>query len=151
MKTLFPKPCLGFTLIELAIVVLILGLLSTIALPGYQNFLKQSRRTDAKAALLNLQLAQEKFRSNCVQYATGIHANTYACEADGPYNLVGPEDSSNGYYHLSISQAGPTGYTLTATHTGLQQQDSQCKTLSISQAGVKSSTNSHDLPTTDCW
>ena len=60
----------GFTLIELLIAVVIVGVLTAVALPAYQDFVKSSRRADARNALLALQIAQERYRSNGTSYAT---------------------------------------------------------------------------------
>ena len=42
----------GFTLIEVMIVVVIVGVLLAIAVPGYQSSMEKGRRSDAKSALL---------------------------------------------------------------------------------------------------
>lgn len=141
----------GFTLIELMIVVVVIGILASIAYPSYVEHVKKSRRADGKAGLLSLQQAQEKYRANCPQYASGIHASTYTCVSGGNHNLVGSTTSPNGYYNLSIAASGASTYTVTATYTGIQTSDTNCKTLSITQAGVKSSTKSDDTASTGCW
>ena len=42
----------GFTLIELMITIAVIGILSAIAFPSYQEYLRRSNRADVKAALL---------------------------------------------------------------------------------------------------
>jgi type IV pilus assembly protein PilE len=153
----------GFTLIELMIVVGVIAILAMIAYPSYNEYVKKARRSDAKAGLLSLQLAQEKYRASCLQYATGTHTTTYTCTgaisklANGNHNLVLASTSSpDGYYTLSISPPAtdaeaPTIYSLTATAAGIQINDTNCKTLSIDQGGVKTSTNSSNAASTGCW
>lgn len=136
----------GFTLIELMIVVTIIGILAAIAYPAYQNYVMRAKRSEAKVALVTLQQAQEKYRANCPQYATGIHATTRSCVA-GSYNLVGKTTSDNGYYTLAISNGSATTYTLTATKAGVQAVDTDCATFTIDQNGTKTSSPN----TTGCW
>lgn len=140
----------GFTLIEVMIVVAVIGILAAIAYPSYQESVQKSRRSDAKAALLSLQQAQEKYRANCIQYADAIDDDTYGC-AVGDYTLIGSTTSPNAYYNLTITNVTASTYTVTATHTGVQTADTKCKTLSIDQAGVKSSTDTSNAASTDCW
>ena len=51
----------GVTLIELLTVIVVIGILASIAVPSYRNYLIRAQRTEATTALLNLQAAQEKF------------------------------------------------------------------------------------------
>lgn len=148
----------GFTLIELMIVIAIIGILATIAYPSYQNYTMRARRSDAKAALVALQLAQEKYRANCAVYASGIGA-ARTCVAGsttaGDHNLVGSGTSTDGYYTISITAptaAAPSGtaYSLTATATGVQAADTDCATLSINQDGLKTS-NGATTDANNCW
>ena len=72
----------GFTLFELIIVVVIIGIMASIAYPSYMDYVKKSRRSDAKAGLLSLQQAQEKFRANCTEYADNIvTSGNYVCNS----------------------------------------------------------------------
>ena len=51
----------GFTLIELMIVVVILGVIAAFAIPSYQDHLRKSKRSDARAALSDLAARQEQY------------------------------------------------------------------------------------------
>jgi type IV pilus assembly protein PilE len=134
----------GFTLIELMITVAIIGILAGVAYPSYTSYVIRAKQGDGKAGLLKLQQAQEKYRANCSQYATGIAA-TYSCTG-GTYNLIGSTTSPDGLYTLAITAGNATSYTLTATPTFT---DAGCNVLGINQAGTKTVTGSGSVA--DCW
>ncbi|MDD5320256.1 MAG: type IV pilin protein [Methylococcales bacterium] len=140
------KRSAGFTLIELMIAVAIIAILAAIAVPAYSEYVTRSKRADGKAALLSLQLAQEKYRANCAQYATGIHASTMSCILGGTHNLVSSTTSPDGYYTIAITAADANGYTTTAAPTFT---DAKCGTLGINQAGTKTETGSDTAA--NCW
>ena len=50
----------GFTLLELLIVVAIMGILASIAIPAYQNSVIRSSRAEAKTELLQVASDQER-------------------------------------------------------------------------------------------
>src|SRR2546430_7999123 len=56
-------PAMGFTLIELMVVVAIATILFAIAIPSYMSYIRQSRRTEAKTAVLELAGRRERFPS----------------------------------------------------------------------------------------
>ncbi len=138
----------GFTLIELMITVAIIGILSTIAYPAYTDYVIRAKRSDGKAALLSLQLAQEKYRANCTQYATAI-GTTYSCATDA-YTLVGSTTSPDGNYNVGIGSGSTSAYALTAEPKNGTFTDTKCLTLSINQAGVKTVTGT-GLTAAECW
>ena len=126
----------GFTLIEVMIVVAIVAILATIALPSYQESVRKSRRADAVLALQRIQIEQEKFRAECSSYASTI-AGTRSCNDRG---LALATSSSDGYYTLNLPAVvnATTQYTATATAvTGTSQaSDTGCTVLTLAVDGL---------------
>lgn len=154
----------GFTLIELMITVLIVGILALIAVPSYTFYVKKSRRSDAMASLLLIHLQQEKLRVNCVRYAENLlDANgtddtldAMTCGATvGSTDLgYGSSRSTEGYYVLSILEgADATSFTAIAVPDGVQVDDSQasggCGTFAINQDGPVE--DDEDYADRTCW
>lgn len=132
----------GFTLLELMVVVAVVAILATVAYPSYQRFMMQSRRSDAIQGLLSAQLQQEEYR---------VRTGTYAGNGQG--SLIGLTNTS--YYNFAVvSAAGASGvptYSLTATAVGSQLNDTNCRTLSINNADLKTSSSSTGTASTGCW
>jgi type IV pilus assembly protein PilE len=114
---------LGFTLIELMIVIVIVAILAAIALPGYQSQIRKSRRSDAIALMSQVQQAQERWRSNNAQYAASMAALSIGTSTSG------------GYYTLATAPVGGSeavSFTITATGQGSQTSDSGCQVMRVS-------------------
>ena len=104
----------GFTLIELVIALTVIGLLSTLAVPAYDNYVQRTRRTDAQGALTGLANAMERYHTA---------NNTYAgatVGAGGIFAAESPLDGSTKFYDLSIATSSVTAYVLYATPKGGQ-------------------------------
>jgi type IV pilus assembly protein PilE len=118
-----PADSRGFTLIEVMIAVVIIGILAAIALPAYQEYVRQSRRADGQAALMALQLAQEKFRANNTTYAASAAALGVA------------STSTEGHYAISVTANSAVGYSASADPQGVQASDTTCDPLTMTLSG----------------
>ncbi len=138
----------GFSLVELMIVVVIIGILGAIALPAYQSYVRESKRADAHALLTEAAAREERFFSNS-------SPPTYTT-SPASLGLGNPAYSPDGYWQLTIA-AGSTGdiatsYALTATAGGSRgHSDPDCTTISLDSAGVQSAADATGNPASDCW
>jgi len=142
----------GFTLIELMITVVVLAILTMIAVPIYEHPIEESRRTDARTALLELAEREERY------YATN---NAYTSNpADLGYGSPGapvawPVTIGSGYYTIEATVPDPNlaapSYLLTATAIGTQTSDTDCQIFTVDSTGVETSYNAAGNVTTDCW
>src|SRR6218665_3655841 len=71
-------PVRGFTLVEIMIALILLGILTAIALPAYQSHVAKGRRAEAINALSAVLQAQERWRSNRSSYASTLSDLGYA-------------------------------------------------------------------------
>lgn len=116
----------GLTLIELIVAVVIVAILAVVSIKIYSTQVRQGRRVDGINVLLNISLAEERYRSNNSTYGTLAQV----------WN--GVSTSPEAYYSLSISGVSATGYTATATAQGDQAKDAvnavSCTTLTLTMS-----------------
>ena len=118
----------GFTLIELMIVVVIIGILAAIAMPSYQQFIIRGKRSAAQARMMDIAILEQQYL-----LANRSYANKTTLEANG-YAL--PSEVSASYsYDVTIGAGTLPSYTITFTATGSQQSDGA---ISLTSQGAKS-------------
>lgn len=133
----------GFTLIEVMIVVAIIGILSAIAYPSYDEYTKRGNRTEGQAFLSDVSTRQERYFAQNNEYVTAT-ANLGKLYG----NADTTKSSSTGLYTLAIATvANDGGYSLTATN---QFNDAKCVTLTLNALGVRDSTGSRS-DNNECW
>ena len=137
----------GFTLIEVMIVVAIVGILSAIAIPSYNEYIRRGHRADARAGLLQAQQWLERAST-----ATGV----YPITIPNPLKFRrsdGTPDPTKRY--LIDLEAGSTNaaFRLTATPTGAQTGD-KCGVYTLRHNGVRGANGKEQADPgfdADCW
>jgi type IV pilus assembly protein PilE len=106
----------GFSLIETLIVVALIAILSSIAMPAYQQWILRSDRSDALTALAQIQVQQEHFFLQNQRYAR----NVTELRASPPAGLGFSSGlSERGLYQLTLSSSQPGDYLATAGRSRL--------------------------------
>jgi len=139
----------GFTLLELMIVLVVVAILASFAIPSYLSQLRKSRRSDATSSLGDLQLRQERYRAENPTYGTLTQLNAGTTTPNGYYTVslatlsgncpsmtpTTAESTSNSYWLQAV-----------AVSTSSQAKDTGCTTMLLkNECGAISKT-----PDT-CW
>ncbi len=127
----------GFSLVELMIVVVILGILGSIAYPSYSQYVQKGYRTEAKSALLDLAARQERHYAQNYTYAN--------LTVLGVNNMT-----EQGKYLISIPKNSKTEFELQATP---YFNDTMCGAFVLKSNGEKSMKSANGVTGTvaDCW
>lgn len=98
----------GFTLIELMIVVVIIGILAAIAYPSYRNQVIKGNRAAAESYLMALAGREEQYMLDMRSYSNSVASGA------GGLNFPAPQEVANFYQAAVINVSSPPpAYTLT--------------------------------------
>jgi type IV pilus assembly protein PilE len=126
----------GFSLLELLIALAIVAILATITVPSLSGLVAQARRSDAMAALVRVQLAQQRWRARNPSYSEDLAVLGWSS----------PE-SPDGYYRLRVESADARDFLVLAEPAGGQQSDN-CGVFAI---GVDGPDHAAGYAGRDCW
>jgi len=163
----------GFSLIELVIVIMIIGVLMLVVYPAYKSYIIKSRRAEAKAGLSELAQHQEDYYSDLNNYALNFQElfgdetklNQYGfsyisskgectgCETSEPLYSKG---ENTGFYAFEIRPHSTSSfYELVARPVGVQAEGEadldQCYAFYLDSTGKKEARKEGAQKAEDCW
>lgn len=147
----------GFTLTELLITMMIVGILASIAVPAYTDYITESRRARATQLLAELANRQEQFMLDNKTYARtltdlGYTSGYLGIDDNGEKQ---PSSSANIQHAVALTPGDATAsgvtldWSLAAAPKGVQlKRDTDCATLSLDSLGEKDATGTDP---DSCW
>lgn len=149
------KPQRGFTLVELMVAIVIVGILAAIALPAYQSQRLRGNRAVARAALIDLTQRQEQWRLKTRVYAEtfepiiDIDDTSVFLDREGGFADTQQGDS---IYRLAfVGTPTENEFRLRATAVANQTADEECRWIEIFSSGRRNAQDIAGEPNPDCW
>ncbi len=139
----------GFTLIELMVAIAVIGILSAIALPSYQENIRRGARADAQSVLMEASQYMERIYSECNSYVLRDASTTPPCTTAVsalPASLAKAPREGNKRYDITLSALAAQNYVLTAAPV----TSDGCGSFTVDSVGVKSLSGA-TLGVNDCW
>ncbi|MFZ3040929.1 MAG: type IV pilin protein [Thiobacillus sp.] len=136
----------GFTLIELMITVVIIGILASIAYPSYTQYVQRANRAEARSILLeNAQILERNYTT----------ANRYDLDSAGvaPVTITQSPSTGTAKYNIApaFGAAPAQTFTLGAAPVGVMAGDA-CGVITLTSTGVKGAAGVTTTAIVDqCW
>ena len=130
----------GFTLLEIIIVIIIIGVLASLALPRFFKTVEYSRATEALSHLSSIRQAVNRCYLPTNSYA---NCNTFAnLDIDDPSSIATGGPTAHFDYTIAVPGVGGAAYTVTATRNGFEGTNVG-DTIQLDDTGAKRGTNQY--------
>lgn len=129
----------GFTLVELMVVVAIIAILASVAMPSYERYIQRSRRAEAQSLMLSVVNKEQQYLLDARQYTDVLGAGGLAIAQQGwDCTQDASKTCTNTYYNVTVTlNAGPPpSFTVTGTPKATTSQVAD-GTLSFVSTGGK--------------
>lgn len=140
MRSTRTRYAVGFTLVELMIVVVVIGIIAAIAYPSYQDYVTRAKRSDAQQLMSEIALKQGQYILDARAYTDKIGSgglnvsrSGWTCATSSPYACT------NSLYSVTVTvdnNATPPSFTITAAPVSGTPQAND-GTLTLSSTGAK--------------
>ena len=123
------KSMKGFTLVELVIVIVIVGILSVVAVPVYKGYTKKAMATEGKALLGAINTSQKVYFAEWAMFVNGASASTILDVDARPnkyFTTFGVTGDNAGFTATTTGANGATGIALTIRGSSTGQATISC-------------------------
>lgn len=134
----------GFSMMELMVTVIIVGILAAIAIPSYISYVTKSNRAVAKSKLLEVASRQEAHFADHKKYTDDLTDLGYVGQTvgvDRNYNVVASGSADSIYTITSVSEAPNMTFVLIAVPQGSQAADEICSQIQVDSEGDRSASD----------
>lgn len=135
----------GFTLIEMMIVVAIIAILASVAVPAYTDYIRRGAMQEAFSTLADQRIRLEQFYQDNRRYGP---AAATTCRGAGDNVL---DTASGKYFEISCTTSN-SGQNYTLTATGRTDTKAEGYTYTMTETGAKGTTQfAGAAVTSSCW